>query len=183
VGGVIARRFAARYPETVAGMILIDSSHEQQARRRGIDGWPFGRSGYVRNAMQWQLRVLGLRRLAAMAHLARQLEADVAREVPPDQAAPYRALLLSTRYRRVVAREFLMMTRLTEPPPALGALPLAVITAGGQVAPGWREMQAELAALSADSTHSTAEGAGHYVHLDKPELVVQAIRDMARRVG
>jgi pimeloyl-ACP methyl ester carboxylesterase len=183
VGGVIARRFAERYPDTVSGLILIDSSHEQQARRRGVDGWPFGRSGYIKNAMRWRLRVLGPWRLAAALHLARQLEAEVASEVPPDQAAAYRALLLSTRYRHVVAGEFMMMTRLTEPPRELGALPLTVITAGLEVAPGWREMQAELAALSAGSTHLTAEGAGHYVHLAKPELVVQAIRDMARKVG
>ena len=58
-----------------------------------------------------------------------------------------------------------------------------VITAGRDQIPGWREMQDELAALSADSTHIVANDAGHYVHLDAPELVIQAIRDMARKAG
>jgi pimeloyl-ACP methyl ester carboxylesterase len=54
-----------------------------------------------------------------------------------------------------------------------------VITAGAEEIPGWREMQAELAALSTRSTRMTAEGSGHYVHLDDPDLVVRAIRDLA----
>jgi pimeloyl-ACP methyl ester carboxylesterase len=184
-GGVIARRFAVRYPGKVAGMVVIDSSHEQQADRRGVHGWPNGRSDYVKHALQWQARLLGPRRLGAGLHLVREVEEDIVHVGPPDPhlAAAFRALLLSTRYRRVVVREMLMMMQLTEAPPSLGALPLTVITAGGPVAPGWREMQAELAALSADSTHITAAGAGHYVHLDSPEVVVQAIRDMARKAG
>jgi len=56
-----------------------------------------------------------------------------------------------------------------------------VITAGEPL-PGWMPMQQELAALSAGSIHITAEGTGHYVHLDDPELVLQVIRDMARKV-
>jgi len=56
VGGVIARRLAACYPGTVAGMVLIDSSHEQQASRRGVNGWAHGRSTYLRRALRRQLR-------------------------------------------------------------------------------------------------------------------------------
>jgi pimeloyl-ACP methyl ester carboxylesterase len=77
--------------------------------------------------------------------------------------------------------ELLMMARLTAPPPDLGDLPLTVITAG-QPVPGWREMQEELAALSTRSIHLTADGCGHYVHVDDPKLVGQAIRDMVATV-
>ncbi len=42
-------------------------------------------------------------------------------------------------------------------------------------------MQEELAALSSDSVRIYAERAGHYVHLDEPDLVVQAISDLVRR--
>jgi pimeloyl-ACP methyl ester carboxylesterase len=31
MGGIVARRFRSRYPADVAGMLLIDSSHEDQA--------------------------------------------------------------------------------------------------------------------------------------------------------
>jgi pimeloyl-ACP methyl ester carboxylesterase len=183
IGGVIARRFTTRYPDMVAGIVLVDSSHEGQSRRRGVHGFPYGRSSYYRRALRRQLRILGGRRLAASLCLLRGLDADTDREVPAEQAAAYRAILLSTRQRRVVVRETLMMAGFAEAPPSLGSLPVTVITAGANGIPGWREMQDELAALSISSTHITAEGSGHYVHLDDPEIVVQAIRDMVRRVA
>jgi pimeloyl-ACP methyl ester carboxylesterase len=73
-----------------------------------------------------------------------------------------------------------MMARLSAAPPPLRSTPLTVITAGRPL-PGWIPMQQELAALSDDSAHITAEGSGHHVHLDDPELVLNAIRDMVRR--
>jgi pimeloyl-ACP methyl ester carboxylesterase len=181
VGGVIARRFAAQYPEAVAGLILVDSSHENQAARRGQDGWRGGRADYYRRVLTWQLRPLGLYRLAAAAGLARRLDADVESEVPAEFGPAYRAILLSSRERQTVVGELLMMARLTTPPPRLGSLPLTVITAETQL-PGWQQMQNELAALSTRSTQITAAGCGHYVHADDPKLVAQAIRDMVATV-
>ena len=32
LGGPVARQFAARYPEEVAGLVMVDSSHEQQMK-------------------------------------------------------------------------------------------------------------------------------------------------------
>ena len=41
IGGVIARAFAARYAAEVTGLVLVDSSHEDQANRRSqLFGWP-----------------------------------------------------------------------------------------------------------------------------------------------
>lgn len=182
LGGIIARRFAARWPGLVAGMILIDSSHESQASRHGADGWPYDRATYRRRALRWQLRPLGLYRLGASAGLARELDADMAMSALPEHAAALRAMTISTRLRRVIVREILMMAGLAGAPPQLGSVPLTVITAAGQELPGWGAMQDELAALSADSRRVLAEGSGHYVHLDKPEFVLQAIRDLFQRL-
>lgn len=176
LGGIFARRFAARYPETVAGLVLVDSSHEDQASR-------LGRPVYYRSVLRWQCYVLGLRRLRAGLGLLSELDDDTASEAVPEHAPAYRASMLSTRVRRVVVRELLLMSRLSESPPPLGSLPLTVITAGQQQLADWQEMQDELAALSADSVHIVAEGASHYVHLDAPEIVIQAVKDVARRAG
>lgn len=183
LGGIFARRFAVRYPGAVAGMVLVDSSHEDQANRRGVNGWPHGRSGYYKSALRWQCYVLGARRLAAALGLLHQLDADTASEVLPEHAAAYRASMLSSRERRAVVSELLMMSTLSGSPPPLDSVPLTVITAARQPIPGWQEMQDELAALSADSVHIVADNAGHYVHLDAPEIVIQAVRDLARRAG
>ncbi len=39
-------------------------------------------------------------------------------------------------------------------------------------------LHAELADLSTNSVHKIVPGAGHYIHWDKPEAVITAIRDV-----
>jgi pimeloyl-ACP methyl ester carboxylesterase len=41
-----------------------------------------------------------------------------------------------------------------------------------------QRLSADLATLSTNSTHITAETAGHYVHVDEPQLVISAITQM-----
>ena len=95
MGGIVARRFQSRYPEEVAGMLLIDSSHEDQSRR--LDGRDRCWHDLSRAAKR-RLRVLGTRRAAARFGLVRSLDADsIARETVPEYAAAAKASSLSTR--------------------------------------------------------------------------------------
>ena len=68
-------------------------------------------------------------------------------------------------------------------PPALGDLPLTVITARAQNRgirePVWQEMQTELVALSTRSTQVFAENAGHHINRDDPEFLVWVLRDVS----
>lgn len=84
-----------------------------------------------------------------------------------------------------MVREMLMMTLSRDMPPGLGSVPLSVLTrapiASDRGRFAWAQMQDELAALSSDSVHIHAEQGGHYLHLDNPDLVIQAIRDLVRR--
>jgi pimeloyl-ACP methyl ester carboxylesterase len=185
LGGVIARRFIADHPDAVCGLLLVDSSHEDQVRRFGERSWRLGRSRYYWWTLQRQLRILGARRLAVAAGLI-DLGADVAGEFPPDFADTGRAYLLSTRRRRVGVREPLILTRPQQPASSLGDLPLTVLTAApGGEDPRWREeweqLQAELAGLSTNSRHVQASHAGHYIHLEEPEAVVDAARELLKR--
>jgi len=184
IGGIVARRFYAQHPDLVAGMLLVDSSHEQQVRRFAELGWRSGPYRYAREVARRQTRILGMRRLAVALGLVRGFEADIAREVPPEYAGAQRALLLSSPQRHVNVRELVMATRTWGAPPQLGSIPLTVLTRAsgtGESWPVWGQMQDELAALSTDSEHLYAETAGHYVHRDEPDLVIQAIRDLVRR--
>jgi pimeloyl-ACP methyl ester carboxylesterase len=191
LGGVIARRFAARHPDRVCAMLLIDSSHEDQGHRlREASGWEGGTASFRRGLRQ-NARALGARRLAARAGLLRHLDTEIAREVPPDFVAAARADALSARHRRAALRELLILARPQGVPPDLGALPLTVLTSaeasqqlkgrpwrGRQV---WERLQDELAGLSTDSRHVTARKAGHYIHVDEPDLVAQAVGDLVNR--
>jgi pimeloyl-ACP methyl ester carboxylesterase len=44
----------------------------------------------------------------------------------------------------------------------------------------WAGLQAELVRLSPDGKQVIAEGASHFVHLDRPELVIDAIREVVQ---
>jgi len=181
VGGIIARRFAARYPGDVAGMVLVDSSHEDQARRLYAEGfWSRGTGVLLRLAIQARLRILGLRRLAVAAGRS-QMSAWIARDVPPEFAGAARAVNLTARHRRTVVREMMLMARSHDQPPGLGDLPLTVLTASGRD-PTWMALQAELAGISTASVHTVAARGGHYLHADAPDLVIAAIRDLLARI-
>ncbi len=187
IGGIVARRFYMQDPGAVAGILLIDSSHENQARRFDAASWRKGTGAYLGVTARRQARILGARRLAVALGLMPGLKASLASDVSAEHSDAARALLLSTRFRRTVVREMLMMIRLRGEPPRLGSVPLTVLTALSRLdasrMPAWREMQDELAALSADSVHVTTRDAGHYVHLDDPDLVIRAILDLVKRVN
>ena len=184
MGGVVARRFQSRYPEDVAGMLLIDSSHEDQARRLdGHDRWYD-----ISRAAKRRLRVLGVRRAAARFGLVRSLNAEsLAWETIPEYAGAAKASSLSTKQRRTVVGEMLLLDRPQGQPQGLGALPLAVLSAGNAKRrkwpdwAAWCQLQDELAALSSGSVYMYAVNADHNVHLDDPGLVVETIRDLVGR--
>lgn len=82
--------------------------------------------------------------------------------------------------------------------PNLGDLPLTVITSaehdpglepGGtwernrkRWYPDWVVLQNEMAALSTNSTHITADRGGHHLNRDNPQLAAQVIADLVERV-
>ena len=76
---------------------------------------------------------------------------------------------------------------------SFGNMPLIVLSAGhwdpipsisdadnNQAWEVWQEMQSELAELSSDSKQIIAEQSGHFIQLDQPELVIDAIREMLK---
>jgi pimeloyl-ACP methyl ester carboxylesterase len=150
-------------------------------RRADPENWPYGPAWLYVHAARRRARILGWRRLRAGLGALPHLDAEIAREIPPEHTGAARAITLSTRQRHTAVREILMLARMSGRPPRLGALPLAVVTAGNQP-PGWFEMQDELASLSSRSTHVIVGNARHYVHLDDPEVVTRAIRELASRV-
>lgn len=179
-GGIVARRFATRYPDVVAGMVLIDSSHEDQPRR--LDGGKWRRD-CVLVALRRRSQILGLRRLAATAGLIRGLDdAAFARAVPPEFIPANRAIALSSRHRRIAVRETLMLARSQGQPPSLGSLPLTVLTADWGDGT-WMQLQTELSNLSTDSKHIVASETGHDIPVDAPDLIIEAIRDLVARTA
>jgi pimeloyl-ACP methyl ester carboxylesterase len=150
-GGLYVRTYAARYPDEVAGVVLVDSSSPKQV----------GHQPVPRDSNEPQEQTFAVvPRLARLGVVRLLSELDPASpELPPQQRAQIDALSPSTRQWSTSALEFLAPTQ-TLRLGSLGNKPLAVVTAGASE-PSWLELQDDLATLSSNSMHRVVEGATH----------------------
>lgn len=159
-GGLLVRAFAARHPEQVAGVVLVDASHPDQLKRsrRQRRGLPSLRSQMEQAAtMAW----LGFNRITK-----RFIITGIS-ALPPADRDRACARMLAPRACRVGVEELAAwlsyvndeVRDLVLPP----GCPLAVITAGGMAAsdPAHDQLQAELAGLSANSFREIVPDADH----------------------
>jgi pimeloyl-ACP methyl ester carboxylesterase len=162
-GGMYMQTYAARYPDEVAGVALIDSSTElDQFSQR-----PETRDSYEPQKQKFavvpQLVRLGVS-LPARLGIVRLLFklSPASPELPPQQRAQIDALSPSTRQVSTYALEFLAptQTRRLGSQGSLGNKPLAVVTAG-KSEPSWLKRQDDLATISSNSMHRVVEGATH----------------------
>src|SRR5215216_767584 len=162
-GGMYMQTYAARYPDEVAGVALVDSSTDpDQFSQR-----PEGRDSYEPQKQSFAVVPLLVRlgvSLPARLGVVRLLsEFDPASpELPQQQREQIDALAPSTRQVTTFALEFLAPTQTLRlgSPGSLGNKPLAVVTAG-ESEPGWLKRQDKLATLSSNSIHRVVKGATH----------------------
>jgi pimeloyl-ACP methyl ester carboxylesterase len=162
-GGMYMQTYAARYPDEVAGVGLVDTSTDpDQFSQR-----PEARDSYEpqeqRSAVVSQLVRLGVSLPARLGVVRLLSKLDPAPpELPPQQRAQIDALAPSTRGVTTFALEFLAPTQTLRlgSPGSLGNKPLAVVTAG-ESEPSWLKRQEKLATLSSNSIHRVVKGATH----------------------
>ena len=158
IGGLYVREYAALYPQDVAGMVLLDSSHPDQFVR-----YPEMLKGDTRMLHHmWLIQTL-LRLGIGHAYFALGGEVDFA-DLPQRQHDEVAAAWSSQEYWQSMQSTMSLGAKIFQQAHDLGSLgdlPLAVITRGEGVDDGWREMQSELAALSTNSIHITVDGSTH----------------------
>jgi pimeloyl-ACP methyl ester carboxylesterase len=202
-GGLHMRLYAARHPEQVAGLMLVDASHPDQSHRlrQRCGGWQLSRPAHWLRVAKRAFRPLGLARLrgslrAQYGHAAGT--AELGRGVPPELAEAAAAIGRSSRQRRAAVRELLAFFSVAAEasrvvagtPGSLGRLPLTVITRGATDPPPWpacaeaiwQELQAELSLLSQRGIHLHAQSGDHFVHRSDPDLVARAIAALVDQV-
>lgn len=168
-GGLIVQVYASRFPDEVAGMVLVDSSHPDLARRTGS----LDRMGRVAFRLKL-LAPLGIARFII----------DVPSGNPESRPSSVREmekeLLATTRSFRVMASELEglreSLNQTTEDRPRLGRKPLVILTEGQRKMEFWHAMQERFTELSDSSEWQVVNEAGHFIHQDKPEIVVDAVR-------
>ena len=175
MGGFDVRLYTSLYRSEVAGMVLVDASHPDQENRfppelKNLEG-SWGREAeFLEYTMPLGIpRLLGLcdeevvdRAAQCNFHHAREAVAEM-------KALPQSAAL----------------TAATGP---FGDMPLAVLShdpdkpvnevpadLAKPTSQAWEKMQEELAHLSTAGTQTIAKGSSHYIQLDRPEVVIEAI--------
>ncbi|MFW3170497.1 alpha/beta fold hydrolase [Geodermatophilus sp. CPCC 206100] len=178
IGGDHAMTYAARYPEQVAGMVLLDATSPY--RSAGTGETHSGPPSAV--AVLPSLTRLGIGRL---------LPTSFWTALPEPAAGRLQAFASSPRgARNTVAESATLPTLLTQAQAlsTLGSRPLVVVTAAEHAAdPDWAAAHHRMAALSTDSSHRTAD-ATHAGLLDEEhgaQLSARAIGDVvqAARTG
>ncbi|MBN2387904.1 MAG: alpha/beta hydrolase [Anaerolineales bacterium] len=196
LGGYGVRLFASLYPDEMAGMVLADAGHEEQFERLPAAYQQVNRQQVgVLSTMSFLAR-FGLLRLMGNSSGGHDLAPSFIWQLPEDVQPVYLALMSHPGYFDATLAELNALEESSRQVQAAGdldGLPLVVLTAGSTLTPDalqsiglppdfpvreiqqvWLELQAELAALSTDSTHTIID-CGHAIHLERPEAVVAAI--------
>ncbi len=186
-GGYHVRLYASRFPEEVAGMVLVDAAHDAdqgaQPRHAELQGLRLS----ARRLAGFQL----LARVGLLRLLLRVRPPESLRQLPPHAQEAVRRLGFRPKTIQAVRRELRSlgesMRQVREQAGSLGDRPLVVIRrprsephAVAQ-AHEW-EVQIELATLSTRSRVMTAAPSGPGLPIDQAALVVEAIRDVVERV-
>jgi pimeloyl-ACP methyl ester carboxylesterase len=198
IGGLYVRMYAHEHPEQVAGMVLVDSAHEQQDLRFPESLQRMQRQSEKMMAVAMRLLAL-LNSSGILAVLAEMGRMPWPMPLPQQARAAYLARVCSGgRYLATATEESMAAAgnlaagraaKIT----TLGDIPLVVLSAGKSPISGVRgipaedvermnrvfsEFPVELARLSPRGKRVLAEKSGHYIHVEQPELVIDAIREV-----
>ena len=149
IGGFHVLVFASKYANEVVGMVLVDSSHPNQ----------------------WSA-----------------INAVLPPESPdePESLKQIRIIPPASLPEKMDIPASIIQVKAVK---SLGDLPLVVLThsptwsidpnlspeLSGKIEQVWENLQNDLASLSSNSTHVIATKAGHYIQVDEPQLVIDAI--------
>lgn len=182
MGGYDVRLYASLYPAHVAGIVLVDASHPDQEKRfppelKNMQGSWEREAEFLEYTMPFGLpRLMGLceddpvlRAAECNWHHARESLAEM--------------------------KAFSESASQTEAAGSLGNIPLAVLShdpakPSSELPPDlaqavnqeWGKMQEEMSHLSSVGTHSIATGSAHYIQLDRPDVVIDAVRRVVEQV-
>jgi pimeloyl-ACP methyl ester carboxylesterase len=188
-GGLRLRRYAERFPEDAAGLVLVDSV---------TDDWEYrltgGRNPFMAEERRLFRRMLAMARTGDLTPDAPEYRQRIGLPNPglsPAVNAALQAMWTRPSYLRAAISESLHLGSggAAAPAPAsFGDLPLVVLSAGrvahsdfiggdGRLARIWLAMHEDLAALSTRGVLRSVDS-GHNIPVQKPREVVRAIEEV-----
>ena len=199
-GGMLVHAYAGRYPGDVAGLVLVDplpasewtSVSPSQARllhfgvRLSRRGALLARIGVVRAALvllmaggrqvpQWIAKLSSGRGESVISRLVGEVG-----KMPPETWPMVRAHWCQSKSFLGMAAYLESLPASASEAAAMGAretIPVTLLSAANATPEQLQEREA-MARRSPRGQHIIARKSGHWIQLDQPELVVQAIREM-----
>ena len=203
-GGLIIRAFARAHPSDVAGLVFVDPLHpeewcepspqQREMLRGGIFlsrlGAVLARLGIVRASLALLSggspgiphrfsRLLGGRATALLERMVAEVQKLPADVLPAVQAHWSNPKAFRGMWQHLASMPECCAT-LANGTDNLDNIPTVVFSAGARD-PRWRDADRRLANASSNGRHIISPQSGHWVHLDEPHLVVDAIHDVIRR--
>ena len=182
MAGYDVRLFASLYPKEVAGMVLVDASHPDQDNRfppelKNMEGTWLREAEFLAYSTP-----LGIPRLLGFCD-----------EEAAQRAAECNFHTANEGFDEL--KNFSQSAAQAAATGSLGDMPLAVLShdptkpsadlpddLAKPTNEAWEKMQEELAHLSTRGTQTIAKGSSHYIQLDSPEVVIDAVRNVVDQV-
>lgn len=195
IGGPYIRTYTGKYGDQVAGLVMVDASHPDQVARlskaTGIDTHP-GQAGWIMHtisALSWTGAVRFVMSRADAGKLPKDAAARMAAYVSKsvkgatseldgfDQTMDDARAVRSFGNRPLIA-----LTAMAPFKPAeLETLKMKAAD-GARFKQEWKTLHAEQTALSTRGRQRIVPDAGHYIQIDRPDIVVAAVRDVVGEV-
>ncbi|MBD2113896.1 MULTISPECIES: alpha/beta hydrolase [Cyanophyceae] len=195
LSGLFTRLFAYHYPEEVVGMVLVDVAHERMYEDTPVEWVELNKR--LEGLLTYVVPIMGrtglLRLLVTFDSLP--MAAGLFQKFPPSIRSLAKALYSQTQFGKTFAQESAAVSvsmhqveqvRQTKLFPDI---PLVVLSAGKpdfditkEVVEKLQTLHADLANQSPQGVHIVAHESGHAIHLDKPQFVIDAIRQVVEIV-
>jgi pimeloyl-ACP methyl ester carboxylesterase len=189
-GGYVVRLYADEHPDRVAGVVLVESGHEDQ-----FDRLPAEVNGFIESSMGQLAQLHGAIEQGLVT--PENLPAHPALSRTPELDAAYRAGFLAPTH---LAAMIETVERMPESVANLrtagdlGDIPLMVVSAANSFdafpqAPiphsradsAWMELQLDLTTLSTRVEHRISPTGTHNINWLEPQFVISAVRDLVAR--
>ena len=167
-GGYTAQLFASHYPDLVAGLVLVDSSHPDQIAR------------FAAPPVKVNIAPKGILMIPPPAMIPEQLIGSL-RTVASGLANAYKMRLTV----KDELQNFRASARQVAEADPLPDVPLVVITRGKRLWPDndrgqrmeklWQVLQKELVGRCRRAVQMVSVNSGHSIHLDDPAIIAMAI--------
>jgi pimeloyl-ACP methyl ester carboxylesterase len=181
MGGYDVRVYTNLYRNEIVGMVLVDASHPDQENRfppelKNMEGSWHREAQFIASATPFGIpRLLGLCENDAVTrsadcnwHSARGQLAEI-NAFPESAAETARTGSLSDLPLAVLSHDPDKPS--SDFPPDLAK----------QTNEAWEKMQEELAHLSTRGTQTVAKNSSHYIQIDRPDVVIDAVRNVVEQ--